>query len=179
MTKAVRQAHRLQRRGRLSAPVPPRLGREYHRQLDVLKRAPVGDQVKRLKDDAHRGEAKLGPLVSRELSKTPAGHLDHARCGHVQTTNEMQQSGLAGTGLTENCDAFARSDFKGDPPQDGHRPVVFDECTSADERIGHGVAAAGETSPLWPTPGPATSTGSSGVENSYCRSSTWPSRMAR
>ena len=94
------------------------------RQRDVFEGRQRRDQVERLEDDAHMGEAKAGERILAHLPKVVPERRHLAGTGAFEPAHEHEQRGFARARRPRQRDGFARGDGEGDAVKDGDRAGI-------------------------------------------------------
>ncbi len=125
--EAVPQAHHVRQLvGPLQAlPLVPTL--VVHRDLDVLDDVELLDQVERLEDESDAGPADEGQLVVVQLRDVVAAQDVATFARPIETTQDIQQRGLARAAGTHDRDVLARLDAQVDAAEhlEFRRPEVI------------------------------------------------------
>src|SRR5262245_54404372 len=99
------------------APPSPRLATVYFRQHDVFEHAAVGQQVKRMKDEADAPAAQSGPLVLAKLCRFYTLKEVLPAAWPVETTDDIQHRRFPCAGRAGDRQPFAASQHEVDIDQ--------------------------------------------------------------
>jgi acyl-CoA thioesterase-1 len=94
--------------------------REFQGNCDVFKGRHIGDQMKRLEDDADIAAAEIGDLIFAEGVQRCVVDVDLAAIELLKTGEDHQQRGLTGTGGADDANRLAGGDRKVDAFQYMH-----------------------------------------------------------
>src|SRR4051794_6721226 len=80
---------------------------EELRQHDVFERRQMRDQMELLKDETHGFAAKANQIVAAKFRRVSASDQQLAARCLIETADQIQQRGFAGTGWTHDGDPLA------------------------------------------------------------------------
>jgi len=119
MAEALAQTELFQQRLRMGAAFATLFTAQQRREFDVLQRVQRGDQHKRLKDKPDVARTQRSTRLFIKLVQRLPDKMNLAAAPVVQTGQNRQQRGLAGTGFANQRDGFSAFDNEFNSSKDG------------------------------------------------------------
>ncbi len=117
---------------------------QVEREGDVFQAGESGEEVEELEDEADFVAADAGELVVGDAAQEGAIDADIAIGGAIEPTDEIEESGFAGAGGTDEGNHFAFIDLQVDRVKRGYLTFPVEPLRNATERY-HSVTLYDDT----------------------------------